>query len=73
MTRALISRYDAAAMTINDIPIPEAAELDPSIAWEVWDTAVAQLDESSGTHSPAFAAMARERAVAPWLVGARPC
>lgn len=57
---------------MHNIPTPEAYELHPSIAWEMWDTAVQQLDEPSPTESPAFAAMARNAPPAPWLVGARP-
>lgn len=58
---------------IDPLPIPETHELDPAIAWAVWDTAVRMQDlREAATESPAFAAHVARNAVPPWAVGARP-
>lgn len=55
-----------------NIPTPEAYELEPAVAWDIWDAAVQQLEQPSPTTSPAFARMVERAPQAPWLVGARP-
>ena len=53
------------------IPTPEAYELEPAVAWDMWDTAVRMQDVPSATTSPAFDAhMQRNRREA-WQVGQR--
>lgn len=51
--------------------VPEAYELEPAIAWDMWDAAVAMQDRPSPTSSPAFADMVARNAVPPWRVGVR--
>lgn len=50
------------------IPKPEAHELEPGVAWAMWDTATAALDCPTPTTSPAWAEHVARTAVPPWMV-----